>query len=406
MKTNLLKIVGTAMVSGLMLFSSACRNEDAFLNESPVPDAVRSAKLGVPTKFDQVKFSQLIESYLEPKVAGFGYALYNDGVEYFSTNGGDGWARKPFDVPLQSHSALVRQETMQVTQYVTAVAVIKVLEKYNVPLTAKVYQFLPPHWKPSTQFKQLSFERLLAHKTGLINHNQGLLSLRQTVEGPIQETEFSQMIRDDDHVNYDLLALALPYVVAQKLAQQGNATMLNHMNSQPSDWELFKITAMHFREFVRFNVFIPAGLSNPYLIAWKAWDSTGDLDADKSTKGYPSRIGDEPGIAKADNNMNPGAIGLYISAAQFAKIQSAVSQFKIISLDGTTAMKQNLLGYDGKLAGTKGNYYWKKGEGNNCETMIFNFGKVQLAVFANSTQSEISAPQVLANFYEQSWIPL
>ncbi len=406
MKTNLFKIVSTGMVFCIMLISSACRNEEEFLNNAPEPEAVRSAKLGIPTKFDQVKFAELIEEYLEPQVAGFGYALYNDGVEYYRTNGGDGWARKPFDVPLQGHSAIVRQETMQVTQYVSALAVIRVLEKYGVPMSAKVHEYMPAHWNPSSKFKQLSFERLLAHKTGLINYNNGLLSLRKTVEGPVQETEFSQLIRDDDHVNYDLLALALPYVIAKKLSQQGNPAMLNDLNNRETDWELFKITAMHFREFVRFNVFIPAGLSDPSLIAWKAWDSSGDLDASKSTKGYPSPTGDQPGIPKADNTMSPGATGLYISASQFAKIQSAVAQFKIVSLNGTMAMKQGLLGYDGKLNGSKGSYYWKKGDGNNCETMIFNFGKVQLAVFTNSPQSEISKPQVLANFFEDSWVPL
>jgi CubicO group peptidase (beta-lactamase class C family) len=406
MKTNFFKIVITGAVCGVMLFATACQEKEEFLNEAPGPEATRSAKLGIPTKFDHVKFAQLIEDYLEPQVAGFGYALYNDGVEYYGTNGGDGAARKHIDSPYQAHSANVRQETMQVTQFVTAVAVIRALEQYNVPLTAKAYAYLPKDWKPSAKFKELSFERLLSHRTGLINYNGGLATLRQTVEGPVQETEFSQLIRDDDNVNYDLLALMLPYVQAIKLSQQGNTSMLIKLNSQSNESELFKTTAMYFREFVRFNVFIPAGLSNPYAIAWRAWDSNGDISADKGTKGYPAKTGDVPGLSKLDNNVNPGATGLYLSAAQFAKMQSAVAQFKIISLASIQVMKQQLFGFDGKLTGTKGNYYWKKGDGNNCETMIFDFGKVQVAVFANSRQSEISSPQVLAQFYEQCWIPL
>ncbi|MHA4739670.1 beta-lactamase family protein [Dyadobacter sp. MSC1_007] len=405
MKTNFFKVLSMSVIFGAALLSTGCKKEDEIMGDVE-PEAVRSAKLGIPTKFDQVKFAQLIEDYMEPQVAGFGYAIYNNGVEYYGTNGGDGWARKKIETPFQLHGATVEQEIVNTTQFVTAVSVIRALEKYNLTLSTKVHTYLPKGWVPSAKFKELTFQRMLSHRTGLINHNGGLSTLRQTVEGPLQNTEFDQQVRDDDNVNYELLAIILPYVQAKELAKQGNSNMLNMLDSKNNETDLFKTVAMYYREFVRFNVFIPAGLSNPYVIGWRAWDNSGDISASLGTKGYPSKDGEEPGISKTDNNLNGGATGLYISAAQFAQIQSAVSQFKIVSLNGLNAMKQHLLGFDDKIGGDKGIYYWKKGVGSNCETMAFDFGKIQVAVFANSQQSQISSPQVLADLYDQCWIPL
>jgi hypothetical protein len=67
-------------------------------------------------------------------------------------------------------------------------------------------------------------------------------------------------------------------------------------------------------------------------------------------------------------------------------------------------MKDKLLGFDAVVNGKRGKYYWKNGGANHRETMIFDFGKTQVAVFANSSTSEIgNKSSILVNAYETAW---
>ncbi|WP_254412176.1 serine hydrolase domain-containing protein [Dyadobacter diqingensis] len=401
MKTQFFKSLSFGLLLSVALLSTSCK-ENEILNEVTPTEADKSDKLGIPTKFDEIGFALLLEEYMEPKVAGFGYAIYNDGKEYYRTNGGDGWARKKIETPFQLHGAIVKQEIVTSTQFVTAVAVMRALEIYNLSLSSKVWPFLPKFWVPSDEFKSLTFERLLAHKTGLINYND-LTKLRQTVEGPVNNALFSTESYQNNDVNYLLLGIILPYIQAKKLADIGSSSMLNTLNKFD---ENFVDYGSYFRSFVRTNVFTPAGLNTPTLVDWQPWDHNGTYSPSLATKGYPSKNGEEPGIVKGINRFNCGVTGLYISASEFGKIQSAVAKNKVISATSLTNMKTKMLGFDNKLVGTKGAYYWKRGVGDNCETMIFDFGKVQVAVFANSLQSDISSPTVLAQMFENSFIPL
>jgi hypothetical protein len=404
MKTQFLKSLSCGLIFSAVLFSTACKENEILTPEATEKqDDDRSAKLGIPTKFDQVGFAQRIENYLEPKVAGFGYSIFNDGKEYFNTNGGDGAARKQIESSFQAHGAIVKQETLKTTQYVTALAVLRILKKYNLSLSTKVWPYLPKSWNPSDKFKTLDFERLLAHRTGLINYND-FVKIKLTVEGPVNEPIFNNVnIRENNDINYLLLGIITPYVEAVELKKQGNSTKLNELNASA---ESFSVYGAHFREIVRANVFVPAGLENATIIDWQAWGNTGPISSSLGTKGYPAKTGNEPGISKGINRLNCGVTGLYLSASQFAKLQSAVAQFKVVSMADLGLMKTKLMGFDGKLTGTKGSYFYKASIGDNNETIIFDFGKIQVAIFANSPESDLSDPTVVAMMFENSFIPL
>ncbi|MCF0052516.1 hypothetical protein LXM25_20770 [Dyadobacter sp. LJ53] len=402
MKNQFSKLVTFCFVLLSSMLASSCR-EDQLLSEELTTekslDSTRSAKFGVPTKFDQHEFALKIETYMEPLVAGFGYTIYNDGVPYYATNGGDGFARKHVDSPIMLHSAIAKQEISTVTQYVTAVAMIHALQKYNVPLGSAVWPYLPKYWTPSKEFKTLTFERLLAHRTGLINYHDHH-KLSSTVSGGVNKKVFDEKSLENNDVNYLLLGVILPYLEARKLAAQGNSSKLNKLESSNNNFIEY---GEQYRAYVRNNVFKAAGLSNSTVIDWRGWDENGTILSSAANMGYPTKNGSEPGTRKETNLVNCGVTGLYMSAEQFAKFQSAVAQFRVISFDNLNQMKAKLLGFDGSIAGKKSIYYWKKGAEDNCEAMIVDFGKVQVAVFATSTHSQITDPKILAQFYEASF---
>ncbi|WP_439557152.1 hypothetical protein [Dyadobacter sp.] len=402
MKNRFLKSGTFCFVLLSSLFATSCR-EDELLSEQvtteKAADSTRAAKFGVPTKFDHHVFAQKIEDYMDPLVAGFGYTIYNDGVPYYVSNGGDGFARKHVDTPMQLHGAIIKQEISTVSQYVTAVAMIHALQKHKVDLGSAVWPYLPKYWKPSKEFKTLTFERLLAHRTGLIDYND-YHKLSLTVTGKVNNAVFESKTVQNVDVNYLLLGVILPYLEAKKLAAQGNSTKLNKLEQSDNNFIEY---GEQFRAYVRANVFTAAGLANAGVIDWGGWNEKGSIPSSQANKGYPTKKGDEPGTSKELHLVDCGVTGLYMSAEQFAKLQSAVAQFRIVSFDNLNRMKSQLLGFDGSFAGKKSIYYWKKGAENNCEAMIMDFGKVQVAVFATSTHSQITNPAVLAQLYEASF---
>lgn len=409
MKKHIVKSLSLGVLAVVALFTTSCK-EDLIPAEELSAQSEgdnRNAKLGIPTKFDANGFATRIENLLEGEV-GFGYAIYNNGEEFYRANGGDGFARKHFEGNFQLHGAIVKQEVLNTTQYVTAITVLKILKKYNLPITTKVWNYLPKNWVPSSKFKELDFERFLAHKTGLIYYPNHWDKVKLTVEGPVNESIFNSKTKQDNNINYLLLGIILPYVEATELKKQGNAAKWNELNATPENFALY---GEHYRNIVRTNVFVPAGLENATVIDWQAWGQNawgqmGPISAGLSTQGYPSRNGDEPGIDKPIVRWDCGATGLYLSASQFGKLSSKVAKNELLTLTELNLMKSKLLGFDGKLTGTKGNYFYKSGVGYNCETILIDFGPVQVAVFANSPQSDISDPTVIAQMYENSFMPL
>ncbi|MCE7060283.1 serine hydrolase [Dyadobacter sp. CY343] len=400
MKIQFLKSAGACLIFCTVLFATSCK-EDQILQESIGEQNVgddSNAKLVIPTKLDVDIFAERIEDYLGN--VGFGYSIFVNGEESFMSNGGDGFARKHSEgTGFAKHSAVRLQETNATTQYVTALAVLRVIKKYNLSLKTKVSLYLPKGWVPSKQFKELNFERLLAHRTGLINYG----NVRKTVEGQLTESVFISGDRRNNDINYILLGVIAPYVEAVELKKQGDASKFNNLSQHNSDVAILSACGIHFRNLVRNNVFLPAGLANSDVIDWQAWDKNGPIAASLSTQGYPEKLGDAPGIDKAIVTTSCGATGLYLSASDFAKIQSAVNQNKIINATDFLAMKSKLLGFDGVLKGTKGLYYYKTGLGYNCENIIMDFGNVQVAVFANSPQSDFAEkPTVIAQLFEDS----
>ncbi|SDG22865.1 CubicO group peptidase, beta-lactamase class C family [Dyadobacter soli] len=408
MKRHILKSISLGIFATTLLFTTSCKEELIPTEElSQIEGDDRNAKLGIPTKFDANGFAIRIENLLEGEV-GFGYAVYNNGEEFYRANGGDGFARKHFEGSFQLHGAVVKQEVLTTTQYVTAVTALRILKKYNLSLSTKVWNYLPKNWVPSSKFKELDFERLLAHRTGLIYYPNDWDKVKLTVEGPVNESIFNAKTKQNNNINYLLLGIILPYVEATELKKQGNAAKWNELNATPENFMLY---GEHYRNIVRTNVFVPAGLEHATVIDWQAWGQNpwgemGPISASLSTQGYPARNGDEPGIDKPIIRWECGATGLYLSASQFGKLASKVAKNELLTMMELNLMKSKLLGFDGKLTGTKGSYFYKTGIGHNCETIFLDFGPVQVAVFANSPQSEISNPKLIAQMYENSFVPL
>jgi Beta-lactamase len=405
MKTQIIKIATLSFVLVVSLLTTSCKNNDVMpetnFAETGNHSAARSENLAI-LQFDGEKFGKAIETYMNGKVAGYGYNVMHDGM--LVAGGGGGWARKSFESNPVKHSYHQRQGIASSTKFVTALATVAVLEKYKIPLSAYVYLYLPVSWKPGETFKKITFERLLAHRTGLVNNGGTWEGFKKTVEGPIQQDEFDANIRDYDNINYALLGIVLPYIVIKKTQSLTNQQLLALENFS-DNWYSVNGLGFQFRNIVRNYVFKPAGLQYWNVMDYAVWNNYGLMNAELGTKGYPSANGTEPGLLKGDTRINGGAGGLYISPNEFGHIQLAAAQGKIVTDEIYEEMKTKRLGFDGIVNGVRGKYYWKNGGADNHETMIFDMGRTQICVFTNSGTSQIgNDATIIANAYDSAWV--
>lgn len=355
-----------------------------------------------PKTFHPLVMAQKIEDYMNGKVAGYGYTIMHGGKAYFLNQGGGGWARYRIDGNAFRHGYQSRQGIANAAKFVTALATISLLEKYGLSLDEKIYPYLPTNWKPSYEFKQLSFRRLLEHRTGLINYGKNIADYKKTVENGVNMFDYENGCRIYNDVNYGLAMILLPYLRAKK---SNNATDYNTLISLQNQPEVLEEKLIYrFLGTVGVTVFQPTGFAYWPQINYTPWGNNGMISTYESSVGYSTLGGSEPGIAKWDERKVAAARGLYISAWEFTQIQAAAAQYKIVSKAGYEAMKSQLLGFDGAVVGAHGRYTWKKGSGDHLESMIFDFGNTQVAVFANSPHSHISDdPTILADAFDESW---
>ncbi len=396
MKTQLLKLSVVTLSLATTLITTGCQENELLPELTDQKGAARTGDLAI-LQFNGAKFGKSIDAYMNGRVAGYSYTVFHDGQ--LVAGGGGGWARKPFETNPAKHSDQQRQDIASSTKFVTALATVALLEKYGISLNSPVYPYLPVTWKPSDEFKKITFERLLAHKTGLINYKTGWPGWKKTVE----ELNVDDKVGGYDNVHYSLMAVILAYIDVKK-NNTFTISQLVNLESGIDNWYTDGQVGARFRALVRLHVFKAAGLQYWDVMDYTSWNNNGVINPEMGTKGYPSVSGNEPGIAKTDLRINGGSGGLYISANEFGRIQEAAASGKIVSDANYEAMKSKRLGFDGVVNGSRGRYYWKNGGANNQETMLFDMGRTQICVFANSSHSEISSdPSIIANAYESAW---
>ena len=391
MKKQLSNLFAFSLVTATTLLGTGCAENNV------LPDATNSkARIGdIGTlQFDGPTFGKALETYMNGKVAGYGYTAFQNGK--LVAGGGGGWARKPFESKPTKHSDQQRQEIAGCGKFVTALVTAAMLEKYGMPLDSKVYPYLPVTWQQGKAIKEITFERLLAHQTGLINYGTGWDNLKKAVE----EYDVDDKVGGYDDVHYRLMTIILAYL--DKVKGQGLVPQqLVGLEANLDSW--YGEINGNLRSEARWRVFKPAGLSWN-VVDYSTWDNNGAISAELGTKGYPSAGGNAPGLLKPDRRFDVGLGELYLSANEFGRIQTAAATGKIVSDPYYEVMKTKRLGFNGAIPGAKGTYYWKNGSAVNHQTILFDMGQTQICVFANSPGSGISNPFVIANFYEKAFI--
>ena len=445
MKTFLSFASSLALTASLLIATTGC---DRLTDIQPEPVSTGQARLGgfdlSNGGFDPALFASKIEARLTGKVPGFGYRIWVNGQPYTKGVGGVGKARLFIDAPTRDYTSSVRQDIGSCSKLMTAILVLKVLERNgDRTLDEKVWPYCPSYFKPSADFKKVTFRDLLAHTSGVIKHGNygstkgeladvqdsyenGILDPNnyqgQILNGPLPTKPYGQYAYNN--MNYAICRVALPYLVAKL----GNPALLQLLkNSEATYAQNNLIVATVFRSLLRTEVFFPAGLTSYNLIDFKAWGSSvseftkyynpttpkaPEADNDDWVPASNLVSSNQPGIDNGDYFLSSGSGGLYMSADEVAQVVAALRANKIIKSSLVEIMKKgddkgNQMGFDNGISGAHGTYYYKNGSGSGGNAVLLDFDgpsvNVQVAITTNKGGTEVLNTKLWATLFDQSW---
>ncbi|RAW00415.1 GEVED domain-containing protein [Pseudochryseolinea flava] len=258
------------------------------------PSHAQVGKEDLPDIDPQV-FKDYMNSKLNGQVRGYSFFLTKDGN--YVTSDAKGVARTAQDNNgIQApYKVTTLQEIASVSKMITAVALLRVLEKSaTVNVNSAIGPYLPKGWKVSPSFAALTFRQLLSHKTGLrtdttivgIGYEH---VLEQYGARPINPE--LRKLRSYWNANYQLIRITIPNIIdaahRQKDAYWAAMKKAGLISADQYNNLIAESGSTIYRNYVKAFLFQPAGVTtatcNPLAVDDLAWA----YETKNSTKGTP-----------------------------------------------------------------------------------------------------------------------
>jgi CubicO group peptidase (beta-lactamase class C family) len=205
-------------------------------------------------RVDVDAFTQALHAYLKDSVAGYTMRLHQHGslIETLEWN----WAKEPQDGG-EGWNPDVRMHVASCSKVVTTMAMTKLLDAKGIPFSAKIVDHLPGYWSKGQNVDQVTFAHLLTHTSGF--HYGGdetpcdfAFMKQQVAAGTTHLGQYSYQ-----NMNFSLCRILLATI---------NGTIpvsFNFIIGGLNDalWDLITLNA--YQQYVKANLFGPAGVSDP-----------------------------------------------------------------------------------------------------------------------------------------------
>ena len=120
-------------------------------------------KFNALPKLNVNAFGQELHAKIKDQVTGYAMQLRKNGTPVYTLIWN--WAKTPTDGG-QGWKLDTRMHVASVSKYITAVAMVKLLDSKGISLDAKIINYLPAHWVKGPKINQISFRNLLTHTSG------------------------------------------------------------------------------------------------------------------------------------------------------------------------------------------------------------------------------------------------
>ena len=279
-------------------------------------------------------FDDFFEANEAPFVEGYAYAVAFNGQVIA---GGGGYARnahQPMN-PSVPFTPDTRMNIASVSKAVTGIALEVLLLQKGISLDAPFWPLVQSKVpNPDPSVKRVTLRNLATMKSGMV---------QEAGEGPLSPPQgFS-----------DIWGWLNSYLSKPLTGTPGTTYYYDNTNFTILQGVIEQVSGMSYTDYVTQNVLVPAGIDP------KIFNATPDPSS-VATVSYSGPDDTRPGQYWTPLTfVAPG--GWISSARELIKILIAMRGSSVLPTDTVTEMFNDLIGWDGKIAGTFGTYYHKNG---------------------------------------------
>ncbi|AEE50115.1 serine hydrolase domain-containing protein [Haliscomenobacter hydrossis] len=316
-------------------------------------------------------FGQELHAKIKDQVTGYAMQLRKNGAPIYTliwnfsktpTDGGQGWKLD------------TRMHVASVSKYITAVAMVKLLDSKGISLDAKIINYLPAHWVKGPKINQISFRNLLTHTSGFSTgtSSSNYAFMKQNVAAGVAAVG----AYDYENMNFGLCRLLLA-VINGNIPQNFNAGPITDQV-----WDMVGINA--YKNYCQTHIFNPAGVANASFVP---------LPAYKNALAYKFPHNGEKGWNSGDLASMAGGAAWRLSVDDLLKVMDHVRRRNTILQAGRTQQALDAkLGIDIIKSTPAGNLYSKNGSwssgGRSEKSVIFFMPEgMELVLLVNSKVS-------------------
>ena len=298
----------------------------------------------------------------------------------------DGYARVGDDGPIR-WTHITPMNIGSVSKFVTAIATVKLLLDKDIRTTHSIIDFVPTDLNPHWSIRNVTFDQLLTHTSGLgraLNGNNGLNSNSGPEGFTGAETYLGVGSASDgqrDYKNLNFVALRILFAALLGIDPRMSVKSLGIVDTF---WDL--VSAKLYADFVSQNVFGPAG------IAAREFDAPADSALAYAT---PPKA---PGESLFAGSTAAGSSGWHLSIDELVRLLGTFRAGSMMPSFRTEQLLDDLYGLDQAIptkAGTlfyKGGREWDQTTKKGIDTAIYMMpGGVDFAIFVNSVPPRASA---------------
>jgi hypothetical protein len=379
--------LGLAQLAGTRDFSIA------FSGQTPLGGTVRP-----DYAVDFEAMGTAVGNALRGNVVGFGFAV-TKGSDVVAEGAG-GFRRLGQDDPSGRNERLgfnvtTQNEAASSSKLVTAAMLIRTLHERGITLDAKVAGALPSCWTRGPGIVNttggLTWRQLLSHTSRLTRPSECSNNPYECLRKSILAGRVGPSGRVYQNINYTVLRYLIP-VLRDKPGV--NAIFTKHGCKTANGAKINAEVSERFRRYVSDDVLAPLGIEGTFEPVTEfaiRYDFS-----NQSAKGIRPSYQDILGA---------GSGGMKWSAREYGKFLAALETGRIVPLSSLRTMRSELLGYDGRLAGSAGSYPWKNGGAGGTQTWTVSFPSgIAAYVTVNSDNNNLSRNlgQILRDAFDAS----
>lgn len=342
-------------------------------------EPVKERNIGKP-RLDLGSFGHQLWETIKDQVAGYAVQARKNGrvIHYGQWN----WARRPQNGGI-GWGQDKKMHVASVSKLITAMAMVRLLQSRGISMDSSIAPHLPSYWRVGSRVNQITFRRLLTHRSGFREKDTDFWSMRQAVAQGVSATNINKSAYRN--MNFGLCRILIAIIsgkVSRDLYDSNASPIATKPTWYDTWWDLFSVSA--YETYVKNEVFKPAGVYGASLNPTRYF---GVLAYD-----YRGKVS---GWDSGNKRAVSGGAGWHLSLNDLLKVMHEYRRGGDIVSSSTASTALNAgFGIDARRY-TRGGYWWEKGglwhtiSGNGTDRTeqcmaYFLPDNTELAIFVNS----------------------